>query len=214
MDLSPLWISLKTALVATAIVFFLGILLARARLAFDRRLGGVLDAALLLPIALPPTVLGLILLVVFGRQSPVGALLAGAGLPIVFSWLATVITAVSVALPLMYFAARGAFTQIDGELLDVARTYGYSEWQILWRLMVPMAWPGILAGALLAFVRGLGEFGATLMLAGNIPGRTETIPIAIYFRVEAGDLAGAFLLSGVIMTISIAAAIILSRVRF
>ncbi len=213
MDFSPLWISLKTSITATLIVVVFGILLARARLDFGKRLGVFVDTLLLLPVAMPPTVLGLILLVLFGRQSPVGRILADVGIAIVFSWSATVIAAVCVAFPLMYYATRAAFLQIDRELLDAARTCGYNEWQILWRLMVPLAWPGVLAGTILAFVRGLGEFGATLMLAGHIPGRTETLPLAIYFRVESGDLSAAFALSAIVMLIATAAAIALGRIR-
>jgi molybdate transport system permease protein len=148
---------------------------------------------------------------VFGRQSPVGQALAGIGINIIFTWEATVIAATAVAFPIMYQTAKGAFLQMDGELLDAARVFGYSERRILWNIMIPLAWPGILAGLILTFVRAIGEFGATLMLAGNIPGRTQTIPIAIFFHVESGDMTGALVLSCIIVCISGFALFVLTR---
>ena len=140
-----------------------------------------------MPLVLPPTVVGYILLLVFGRNGVLGRLLLRAGVLIVFSWPATVIAAAVVAFPLMYLTARAAFEQLEPSLLQAARTLGANEWQVLRRVALPLAWPGIAAGAVLAFARALGEFGATLMLAGNLPGRTQTIPIAIFFAIESGD---------------------------
>jgi molybdate transport system permease protein len=211
MDWSPVIVSLKTALCATAATFVLGIIAARWRI---KRRGGFvefLDGLLLFPLALPPTVVGLVLLMIFGRQSPVGQMLESLGLSIIYSWPATVIAATAVAFPIMYQTARGAFLQVNGELLDAARVFGYSERRILWELMIPLAWPGILAGLILTFVRALGEFGATLMLAGNIPGKTQTIPIAIFFHGEGGDMGGAILLSCVTVGISVCALFVFAR---
>lgn len=211
MDWSPIAISLQTALSATALTLVAGVSAARWRMGRNGRWIEFLDAVLLLPLALPPTVVGLVLLMIFGRQSPVGELLASMGAAVVFSWPATVIAAFVVAFPIMYQTAKGAFLQINNELVDSARVFGFSERRILWQVMLPLAWPGILAGLILSFVRGLGEFGATLMLAGNIPGRTQTIPIAIFFHVEAGDMTSAIVLAAIVVAISVIALLTLAR---
>lgn len=205
MEMSPLWISLKTALTATVIAFILGITAAKAMSGYRGRLRSILDGIFILPLVLPPTVLGFLLLVLFGRHGPLGQLLASLGTTVIFSWSATVIAAAVVAFPLMYRTALGAFEQVDPDLLDAARTMGVPESTIFARISIPLAWPGIAAGTTLAFARALGEFGATLMLAGNIPGRTQTIPMAIFFLVESGQraLAGIWVL--VIIMISLAA---------
>ena len=211
MDWAPVIVSFRTAVCATAATMVLGILAARWRLKRQGAAVEILDGILLFPLALPPTVVGLILLMVFGRQSPIGGALAEIGLTVVFTWPATVIAATVVAFPIMYQTAKGAFLQVDGELLDAARVFGYSERRILWQVMLPLAWPGILAGLILTFVRALGEFGATLMLAGNIPGQTQTMPIAIFFHVEGGNMTGAALLALVIVAISGGALFCLTR---
>lgn len=213
MDWSPVVVSLKTALCATLLTVFLALLAARWRIRWRGPLVEFLDGVLLFPLALPPTVVGLILLLIFGRQSPVGQALSSIGINIIFTWEATVIAAAAVAFPIMYQTAKGALQQMDAELLDAARVFGYSERRILWTIMIPLAWPGILAGLILTFVRALGDFGATLMLAGNIPGRTQTIPIAIFFHVEGGDMTGALLLAFVIVGISVLALFLLTRLR-
>jgi molybdate transport system permease protein len=191
-ELTPLWISLKTALTATGITFFLGIAAARWMFNYHGKYKTLLDGLFILPLVLPPTVLGFCLLLVFGKNGPIGTLLYEIGTSIIFSWPATVIAAAVVAFPLMYQAAHAAFEQVEPNLEDAARTLGASEWKVFWKITVPLAWPGIAAGTVLAFARSLGEFGATLMLAGNIPGKTQTIPIAIYFAVEAGQYKKAF----------------------
>lgn len=202
-DITPLWISLKTSAVATILTFFLGILLAYF-MAFHRVKGkAFIDGLLIMPMVLPPTVVGFFLLLIFGKNGPIGQLLLEIGYTVIFSWEATVIAATVVALPLMYKASRAAFEQIDTSLLGAARTLGVSEWRIFWQVTMPLALPGILAGTILAFARALGEFGATLMLAGSIPGRTQTIPIAIYFAVEAGEMERAFFWVGIILIISL-----------
>jgi len=209
MDYAPVWISLKTTVTATVITFFCGVLAAWWRLGCRKPLAGLMDALFLLPLALPPTVVGLLLLLFFGRSSPIGHLFDEWGVSVIFSWEATVITAVVASFPLMYLAAHAAFQQIDHELLDVGRLLGLGEWRLLWSLLVPLAWPGILAGVTLSFVRALGEFGATLMLAGNLPGRTQTIPLAIFFHVESGETTPAILLALFTLLISLVALVIL-----
>ena len=151
---------------------------------------------------LPPTVCGFLLLMFLGRNTPVGAWFDQIGFPLVFSWQATVIAAVVVAFPLMYRSARGAFESIDADMLDAARTLGWSEGRIFFRLMLPLAWSSVAAGTMLAFARALGEFGATLFLAGNYAGITRTIPIAIYFEWMNGNTDVAIFWTVVIMAFS------------
>lgn len=202
MEMSPLWISLKTSAAATIITFFLGIALARWLAFYRGKLSGLVDGILILPMVLPPTVVGFILLLILGKNSPIGQMLMKAGVTVIFSWQATVIAATVVALPLMYRTARGAFEQVDHNLLDAARTLGVSEWMIFWRVILPLSWPGVAAATILSFARALGEFGATLMLAGSIPGKTQTIPVAIFFAVEGGQMEKAFLWVLIIIAIS------------
>jgi len=169
--------------------------------------GGVrawIDGILTLPLVLPPTVVGFFLLVLLGRRSLIGHALEAIGVTIVFSWPATVIAATVVAFPLMYRTTLGAFEQVNPTLLDAARTHGASESAVFRRVLLPLAAPGVLAGTVLAFARALGEFGATLMLAGNIPGRTQTMPMAIFSAVEDGDMRVALLWVGLIILISLA----------
>ncbi|HWQ29403.1 MAG TPA: molybdate ABC transporter permease subunit [Negativicutes bacterium] len=187
-DFSPIWISLKTALTATFIVFFLGIAAAWYLANYKGRFKGLIDGLLTLPMVLPPTVAGFFLLLLLGKNGPLGRILFALGTSVIFTWQATVIAAAVVAFPLMYKTARGAFEQIDMNMLNAARTLGVSEWTVFWRVSVPLARPGIAAGTVLAFARALGEFGATLMVAGAIPGKTQTIPIAIYFAAEGGEM--------------------------
>ena len=153
----------------------------------------LIDGILTLPMVLPPTVMGFFLLFIFGVKRPVGKfILEFFGWKIVFTWWATVIAAVVISLPLMYRSARGAFEQVDQNLIYAGRTLGKSEWWIFWRVIMPAALPGVASGGILAFARGLGEFGATAMLAGNIAGQTQTLPLAIYSEVAAGDMEGAY----------------------
>jgi len=186
-EYSPLWISIKTSITATFIVFFIGIAVAWFMARYKGRARGLLDGILTLPMVLPPTVVGFILLLIIGKNYPIGKLLSGFGINLIFTWFATVIAATVVAFPLMYRTCVGAFSQIDVNVINAARTLGVSEWKIFWQIAVPLAWPGIAAGTVLAFARALGEFGATIMIAGSIPGKTQTIPIAIYFAVVAGE---------------------------
>ena len=184
----PLQLTLKVALWATALNLVLGVAagFAMARLRFPGR--EVLDAALTLPMVMPPTVLGYYLLVVIGSQGVVGAfLLEHFGIRLVFTWQAAVIAATVVAFPLVFKAARAAFENVEPQLEDAARTLGIGEWGVFFRVSLPLAWRGILAGLLLSFARALGEFGATLMVAGSIVGQTQTLSIAVYEAVQAGQ---------------------------
>lgn len=213
MDWTPVWISLKTAIASTAITAMLGILAARWRMAKKGTLAELVDGITLVPLVLPPTVIGLALLLMLGRHSPAGELLTAMGMRIVFTWPATVVAAAVVSFPIVYHTAKAAFSQIDGEMLDSARAFGCHGVRLLVRVMLPLAWPGIASGIILAFVRALGEFGATLMLAGNIPGRTRTIPIAVYSHLEGGETAAAVGLSLVTIVVSILAITLLARLR-
>jgi len=203
MDWSPLLISLATSLAATAVTLVAGLAAAAWR---QNRAGAgaaLIDGIFILPLVLPPTVVGFLLLLLFGRNGPLGQLLLQLGATVVFSWPATVIAATVVSFPLMYITARAALEQVDPYLLQAARTLGASEARIFREVALPLAWPGVLAGTILSFARALGEFGATLMLAGNIPGKTETIPIAIYFAVEANEIQRAMAWCAVDVSISI-----------
>lgn len=189
MDFSPIWISLKTASVSIIITFFLGILLAWFVVSRKNEAGKILlDGILTLPLVLPPTVMGFFLLYLLGVKRPIGQFfIEYFGVKIAFSWGATVIAAVVIALPLMYRSARGAFEQVDENLIMAARTLGMGEWSIFWKVLISNAFPGIVSGGILAFARGLGEFGATSMIAGNIAGKTRTLPLAVYSEVAAGN---------------------------
>lgn len=162
-----------------------------------------MEGLLIAPLILPPTVVGFLLLLLFGKNGFLGQFLSWGNFSIVFTWYAAVITATVVSFPLMYKTALGAFEQIDSSLLQVARTLGASEVRVLLQILLPLATPGLVAGITLSFARALGEFGATLMLAGNIPGQTQTMPMAIYFAVEAGDFREAWLWTVAIMSISL-----------
>lgn len=204
MDFSPILISLKTASLSIVITFFLGIACARlvVRLKHDK-LKMVLDGILTLPLVLPPTVMGFFLLYVIGVKRPVGEFfLEYFGVKLAFSWTATVIAAVAISFPMMYRSARGAFEQVDQNLVHAARTLGMSERKIFWKVMMPLALPGVASGGVLSFARGLGEFGATAMVAGNIAGKTRTLPLAVYSHVAAGNMEDAYQYVAIIVVIS------------
>lgn len=192
-DFSPLWISIKTALLSTLITFFIGIAVSYFMANYRGKLKGVIDGILTLPLILPPTVVGFFLLLICGKNGPIGKLMILFDKSIIFSWSATVIAAIVVSFPMMYRSSRSAFEQIDTNLIFAARTLGLSELKIFYKIALPLAWPGIIGGLVLSFARAIGEFGATLMLAGNIPGRTQTMPLAIFFAVEGGDMQKALL---------------------
>lgn len=188
-DWSPLWISLRTAAATIVIVFFIGVIIAWWVERLQSQILKIFaDAVITLPMVLPPTVAGFFLLYFFGNNRFLGQLIYQmTGIKIAFSWLATVLAAAVISLPLMYRSARGALSQVDKGMLEAARSLGMTEWRIFWRIHLPNALPGIIAGGLLAFARGLGEFGATAMIAGNIAGRTRTLPLAVYSAIAAGD---------------------------
>lgn len=183
----PIILSIRVALVATAIAFFLGIFF--AYLLTKKKVPGknIWETILILPMILPPSIVGYLLLKLFGKRGPIGALLLDTfGIQVVFTWIACVIAATVVALPLMYQNAKGAFQSVDPTLETAARTLGSSSFKVFRTVTMPLSIPGIVSGIVLTFARALGEFGATLMLAGNIPGRTQTIPTAIYYSVVTG----------------------------
>lgn len=190
MDYSPLWISLRTALISTLFAAFIGILAAYYVIRLGKLLKGIADGVLTLPMILPPTVVGFFLLVFFGIHGPAGKFfLAIFHERIVFSWYAPIIASIVVSFPLMYRTMRGAFEQFDTTLIYSGQTLGLSNTFIFWRIILPNCRYSIIAGTVLAFARGLGEFGATIMLAGNFPGKTTTISVAVYSAMAAGDQA-------------------------
>ena len=199
---APILLSLKVAAVATVLTFLVGLGLARIFAARRVPLRGVWEGLLLLPLVFPPTITGYLLLVLLGRRGLLGGLLAQAGLQVVFTWSAAVIASFIVSLPLMYQNCKAALRSVEPQYAGAARTLGVSEGRIFRRITLPIAAPGILAGTALSFARALGEFGATLMTAGNIPGRTQTIPLAIYTAVEGGRSRDANILLGVTVVIS------------
>ena len=190
MDLSPIIISLRTATLSIIVTFFLGV--AAAQLVFrlkSKTMKTILDGLFTLPLVLPPTVAGFFLLYIFGMRRPIGKFfIEYFAVKVAFSWGATVLAAVVISFPLMYRAARGAFEQVNPDVLSAGRTIGMSEWKIFWKVQLPIAWPGVVSGAVLAFARGLGEFGATAMIAGNIKGKTRTLPLAVYSAVASGNM--------------------------
>ncbi|KHE68297.1 molybdate ABC transporter permease subunit [Halobacillus sp. BBL2006] len=189
MDASPLWLSLKIATIATVIVFVCGIILSRliSRKLFPGK--SIVESILLLPLVLPPTVVGFGLLYLFGKNGWIGKwLLEWFDVQVVFTWIGAVIAAIVVSFPLMYQSASAAFQNYDPNIENAALTMGASKLKVFFTISLPLAWPGLLAGLVLTFARALGEFGATLMIAGYIPGETDTIPLAIYFAVEAGRM--------------------------
>ncbi|NFO03689.1 molybdate ABC transporter permease subunit [Clostridium botulinum] len=210
MDLSPLWISLKTSLVATSLTFVLGIIVSYWIANFNGKLKGLLDGLLNLPLILPPTVVGFFLLLICGKNGFIGRLFLIFDKSLIFSWTATVVAAVVVSFPMMYRTTRSAFEQIDSNILSAARTLGLSEIQIFYKIAIPLSWPGIIAGLVLSFARAMGEFGATLMIAGNIPGKTQTMPLAIFFAVEGGDMQKAILWVIIIVSLSLFMIILLN----
>ncbi len=210
MDLSPVLISIKISFISTGIIFFLGLAAAWWMANYRGRWQGLLDGILTLPLVLPPTVAGFGILLLIGKHGPIGKFLDIFGINIIFSWYAAVLAATVVAFPLMYKTSRGAFEQIDPNILNAARTLGVSEWKVFWRVSVPLAWPGIAAATALSFARAMGEFGATLMVAGSIPGKTATIPIAIYFATQGGDMRLALGWVLVILTISLTVIVLMN----
>lgn len=189
---TPILLSLRIAAIATVFSFFLGILF--AYILNKKQIPGknIWETLLTLPMILPPSVTGYFLLVLFGKRSVIGSFLLDTfGVKIIFTWYAAVIAACIVSLPLMYQNVKAAFISVDPAYERAARTLGSSEWRVFWTVTFPLAWPGIISGVVLSFCRAIGEFGATLMVAGNIPGKTQTMTTAIYYAVENGSTAEA-----------------------
>lgn len=209
MDWYPLYNSVRIAAVSTVIVYFLGIFLANVVARAPRVVKGVLDVVLTLPLVLPPTVVGYLLLRVFGPRRTVGAwLLSTFGIKLTMVWYAAILATVVVSFPLMYRTARGAFESFDENLADAARTLGRSERWIFWRVKMPYCQQGIVAGAVLAFARALGEYGATAMICGYTPGSTATVSTTVYQLWRTNDDAGAF--AWVMVNLGISAVVLLA----
>ena len=188
LDWSPLIISLKTGVVATIVCFFLGMYAARKVIKLSYKTKAIVDGILTLPMVFPPTVAGFILLLIFSRRRPIGIFLdQQLDIQVVHTWLGCILAATVIAFPLMYRNARAAFEQIDANLVYAGRTLGMSELAIFWKVVVPTAGPGIASGTILTFARAMGEYGATSMLAGNIPGKTGTVSQRIAMVIQDGD---------------------------
>lgn len=203
LDWSPLYISLKTGIVATIISFFLGLYAARKVLKMSPGKKAFFDGIFTMPMVLPPTVAGFFLLLLFSKRRPIGALLFDEfGIKVVQTWLGCIIAAVVIAFPLMYRNARAAMEQIDVNLIYAGRTLGMKDWKIFWKVVVPTAGPGIASGTILTFARALGEYGATSMLAGNIPGKTGTISQKIAMVIQDGDYLTAGVWVAIVLVIA------------
>lgn len=201
MGITPFILSVEVAFVSTIITFFVGIY-AAIIIVRIKKFSSLFDIIFTLPLVLPPTVVGFFLLLIFGRNSFIGGLLSKVGISLVFDLKGAVLASFIVAFPLMYRTSRGAFEQIDNNIINAARTLGKSENWIFWRIILPNSWQSILSGTILSFTRSLGEFGATIMIAGNIPNKTQTISLAIYTAVQAGDRELAFKWVIIIVAIS------------
>lgn len=212
MDLLPIILSLKIAAVSTVFTFFIGMYAAwkTANIMWGK---GILDAIFTLPMVLPPTVTGFFLLIFFGKSSTIGKFLAEIDFDMIFSWRGGVLASVVVTFPLMYRTTRSAFEQLNPNLIDAGRTLGLSEIRIFWKIVFPNCLPGILGATILSFSRALGEFGATIMIAGNIPGKTQTASLAVYTAMQAGNRALAYQWVLVLMLISFAAMLLMNMVN-
>ena len=203
LDWSPLFISIKTGIVATIFSFFLGIYAARKVVKTTPGKKAIIDGILTLPMVLPPTVAGFFLLLIFSRRRPFGIFLfENFGIKVVQTWLGCIIAATVISFPLMYRNARAAMEQIDVNLIYAGRTLGVSDTEIFWKVVIPTAGPGIASGTILTFARALGEYGATSMLAGNIPGKTGTISQKIAMVIQDGDYMTAGVWVAIVMVIA------------
>lgn len=201
MGITPFILSVEVAFVSTIITFFVGIY-AAIIIVRIKKFSFLFDIIFTLPLVLPPTVVGFFLLLIFGRNSFIGGLLSKVGISLVFDLKGAILASFIVAFPLMYRTSRGAFEQIDNNIINAARNLGKSENWIFWRIILPNSWQSILSGTILSFTRSLGEFGATIMIAGNIPNKTQTISLAIYTAVQSGDRELAFKWVIIIVAIS------------
>lgn len=204
-DLSPLWMSLRVSIVAAAAVLVVGTLIAWPLAFWRHPLKAIVETVLTLPMVLPPTVVGYYLLLLLGRGTSWGRFLNDwICVRLLFTWEGAVVAATVMALPLMIKTASAAMESVDHELIEMARSLGASRWHVFWHVLIPLSYRGILAGLALAFARCLGEFGATLMVAGNIPGLTRTLPLAVYEAVQVGDGGAALRYSAILTATSFA----------
>jgi molybdate transport system permease protein len=201
-DLSILFLTLRVAAVATLVILPIGVFTAWRLARRDGPGRTLVETLLSLPLVLPPTAVGLVLLEILGRSGPVGRILDGLGVEVLFTWKAVVVATAVMSFPLLVRPARAAFEEVDPRLLAMGRSLGSGPAAVFRRIAVPLAWRGILAGTLLAFSRALGEFGATIMIAGNIPGRTQTMALAIFQRTHIGQDAAALRLVGVTVVLA------------
>lgn len=203
MLLSPILISIKVAVIATIFTLVIGVYLARIFTKYNFKGKDILEVLIILPMIMPPSIIGYGLLILIGKRGIIGKVIFDVfGTSLVFTWAAACLASIIVALPLMYQSCKAAFQSIDHTYENAARTLGASEIKVFWKVTLPLAWVGIVSGIVLSFARALGEFGATLMVAGNIPGKTATIPIALYFAVEGGDTRTANILMGIVVIFS------------
>lgn len=213
LDWSPLWISLKTGLVATVLSFFLGIFAAQKVMKASAGKKAIIDGILTLPMVLPPTVAGFFLLLLFSRRRPLGIWLYDTfDIKVVQTWLGCILAATVIAFPLMYRNARAAFEQVDVNLVYAGRTLGMSDTKIFWKVIVPTAGPGIASGTILTFARALGEYGATSMLAGNIAGKTGTISQKIAMVIQDGDYVTAGIWVVIVLAIAFVAIVLMNLI--
>lgn len=213
LDYSPLYVSLKTGIVATIFSFFLGLFAARRVIKAGPKVKAIADGILTLPMVLPPTAAGFFLLLLFSRRRPFGILLYEQfGIKVVQTWAGCIIAATVIAFPLMYRNARAALEQIDVNLIHAARTLGMPEYKIFWKVAVPSAGPGLVAGTILTFARALGEYGATSMLAGNIPGKTGTISQRIAMVIQDGNYLTAGIWVVIIMLVAFVLIVLMNLV--
>ncbi|KZE69234.1 molybdenum ABC transporter permease [Fictibacillus phosphorivorans] len=211
---SPVQLSLGIALVAALLVIVTGLFFGRMMAHKKFKGKSIVETFFLLPLVLPPTVVGFLLIVLFGRNGPGGQLFQWLfHQPIMFTWWAAVIASSVVAFPLMYQSAKAGFESIDGDIENAARVDGANEWHVFMRISIPLALRAIISGAILSFARALGEFGATLMFAGNIPGKTQTVSTAIYMAIDSGNMDLAWMWVGSVIIISFLMLIAVNRVR-
>ncbi len=210
--LSPVILSLRVATISTIITMIVGIVFAYIFVRYNFHFKDLLESVLILPMVLPPSVIGYILLVIFGKRGFIGVYLNKIfGISIIFTWIACVIASVVVSIPLMYQSVKSSFLAIDENYINAARTLGASEKKIFFKVILPLAMPGIVSGTVLSFARALGEFGATMMIAGNIPGKTQTIPTAIYYAIASDDMNKANVLTFIVIIFSFSVIFILNR---
>lgn len=210
--LSPVILSLRVATISTIITMIVGIVFAYIFVRYNFHFKDLLESVLILPMVLPPSVIGYILLVIFGKRGFIGVYLNKIfDISIIFTWIACVIASVVVSIPLMYQSVKSSFLAIDENYINAARTLGASEKKVFLKVILPLAMPGIVSGTVLSFARALGEFGATMMIAGNIPGKTQTIPTAIYYAIASDDMNKANVLTFIVILFSFSVIFILNR---